>query len=876
MKYLLLITFLASSFVGSAQFLITGKILDKYDEPLVAAEVKINGTYAVSYSDVEGKFTLETPASEEYDVTFSYLGFVSQTLKLNSSNSKDIKVVMMQDNVSLAEVQVAGTQASNNTPMAYTQVSEKEIDKLNYGQDLPYLLRMQPSLVTTSDAGAGIGYTGLRIRGSDASRINVTVNGIPLNDSESQGVFWVNMPDFGSSVNQIQIQRGVGTSTNGAGAFGGTVNLQTTKPRKESFFSTSLAVGSYNTQKSNLEFSTGMLDDKWILNGRLSKITSDGYVDRSASELTSAYLNAGLYLNKTSLQAVAILGHERTQQAWYGTPEAVLTNDQEGMEYVADWVFYMDDEDRENLLTSGRTYNYYTYENEVDDYGQDHFQLHGTHKFSPYLTANISGHYTRGAGYFEQFRKGDDLEDYGIAPIVIDEALVSANGEDEEGNPINTFWGNTLINPDATAFQTVALNNNNDTIFDIGGNPVLNVSTAITSGDFIRRRWLDNDFYGAVYSVNYRRDKINATVGGAYNIYQGDHFGRVIWAEHAGEYIPSNADDNEGYYYFSDATKKDFNIYGKGTYQINSKLNGFLDLQVRTVDYQTEGIDNDLRPISADESYVFFNPKFGATYVKDQKQRYYASFSVANREPTRSDIIDAPTGALPSPETLYDIEAGYYFINSKVALNANVYYMMYNDQLVLTGALNDVGSPIRTNVENSFRRGIELVAGVKLNPNISWNANLTLSQNKIQSFTESISDLVYNDFENTDISFSPNVVAGSDLGYAVQSNNKQLSINLLTKYVGKQYLDNTSNENKIIGDYLVNDLILRYGISNTLAREFGISLAVNNLLSTEYVSNGYTYSYAFPISETENFVEEQNAYYPQAPLNFILQFDVKF
>ena len=876
MKYVLLFILLFCTCSLFSQFLITGIVVDKFDEPLVGATVELKGTYIVVITDLDGKFTLETPASKNYEVQFNYLGYTSETRTFDSSNSKEVKIVLEQDNISLAEAQVASVQVKQNTPVAYTQMSEKDIDNLNYGQDLPYLLRMQPSAVSTSDAGAGIGYTGLRIRGSDASRINVTINGVPLNDSESQGVFWVNMPDFGSSVNSVQIQRGVGTSTNGAGAFGGTVNLQTTKPQKQSYFSTSLGVGSYNTQKSNLEFSTGMLNDKWILNGRLSKITSDGYVDRSASDLTSAYLNAGLFLKNTSVQGIAILGHERTQQAWYGTPQSVLENDQEGMEYLADFVFYMDPEDRENLLTSGRTYNYYTYENEVDDYGQNHFQIHGTHKFNPYLNLNISGHLTNGAGYFEQFRKDDDLLDYRISPIILDGALITANGEDEDGNPINTNWGNTLVNPNAEIFQSVAFNANNDTIFDINGIPVINAVTAITSGDFIRRRWLDNKFYGGVWSLNYRRSKIDGTVGGAYNIYKGDHFGRVIWGEYAGNYVPTNADNQEGSYYFSDSRKSDFNIYGKTTYQVNSKLNGFLDLQFRKVGYETEGFDNDLRYIKADEKYSFFNPKIGASYILNQNERYYASFSVANREPTRSDLIDAPLGDVPSHETLYDFEAGYYFLTSKMALNANVYYMSYQNQLVLTGALNDVGSPIRTNVENSFRRGIELIAGVQVTPNVNWNANITLSQNKIEAFTESISDLVFNEFENTDISFSPSVIAGSDLGYAIKRDNKTMSVNLLTKYVGKQYLDNTSNEDKIIADYLVNDLIFRYGVLNTLVKDFGISLAINNLFSSEYVSNGYTYSYAFPISETENFVEEQNAYYPQAPLNFMLQFDVRF
>lgn len=824
---------LASTFMWS-QFTITGTVIDEKSAPLTGAVITLSDAFSYSLSDKEGKFSIDVKFGDRATLEINFLGFKSiERLITNTSNS-DLKFQLTQDAFSISEVQVASVQLNKKTPMAFTEMSEEELEKLNFGQDLPYLLRMQPSVVTTSDAGAGIGYTGLRIRGSDATRINVTINGIPLNDSEGQGVFWVNMPDFGSSVNSVQIQRGIGTSSNGAAAFGGTVNLQTTRPDKSSYFKTSLGGGSYNTHRSNLEFSTGMIDNKWNFNGRLSRITSDGYIDRASADLNSLYLNAGLYLTNTTIQAVAIKGKEKTYQSWYGTPEAVLENDLAGLENLADNVLGLDGEDRDRLLDAKRTYNFYDYDNQVDDYGQDHYQLHLTQIFSSALSLNVSGHYTQGKGFFEEYKKEEDLSDYGV----------------------------TVEDDQVPAGQ-------------------------VSSSDVIRRRWLDNDFYGAVWALNFRKKRINSVFGGAINQYKGDHFGEIIWAQYAG-----NSDIRDRYYE-SDATKNDYSSYLKTNYDINDNFNVFVDVQGRYITYELEGTDNDLRNIQADTSWTFINPKIGASYSKG-KNRFYGSFSVANREPTRGDIIDAVPGITPKHETLNDLEIGYSYTASKFAFNANIYNMTYTNQLVLTGEVNDVGSAIKTNVDESYRRGIELIAGFNITKKLNWQVNATFSENKINNYDETIvsykydedfnylgEELLISELNDTDISFSPNVITASDVSYTlINKKNSKLSVSLLTKYVGSQFLDNASNENKTIEAYLVNDALMRYAVKNTFVKEFGISLMLNNILSEEYSSNGYTYSYnteiISPDNSRVNILEEQDAFYPQAPLNFLVQMDIKF
>ncbi len=713
--------------------------------------------------------------------------------------------------VTLDDVTVYSTRANDKTPTTYSTIRKDELSQRNLGQDLPILLNFTPSMVTTSDAGAGIGYTGLRIRGSDATRINVTINGIPLNDSESHGVFWVNMPDFTSSLNSIQIQRGVGTSSNGAAAFGATVNLQTNNVSVEPFFETNNTAGSYNTWKNNIIFNTGLLANDFNFEARLSRISSDGYIDRSAADLKSYYLSGGRFGAKTMIKAVLFGGQEITQQAWYGTPEARLTGDPTEIQNLIDFGGeYGTQEQLDNLRNSDRRFNYYLYDNEVDDYRQDHYQLHIGHTFSDNLNYTGALHYTRGRGYFEQFRGGDDLADYGLPGVVV--------GTD-----------------------------------------------TVRTSDIIRRRWLDNHFYGLTSSLNYSGERTAITLGGAINRYVGDHFGEIIWAQFAGNV---NIRDR---YYDGDATKDDFNIFLKGNYQVNPKLNLFGDLQLRTMSYETVGLDSDRSPYNIDTDFTFFNPKFGATYSLNSTTSIYASYAVGNREPVRSDFIDANPGTEPKHETLNNIEVGIRSQRSKFSYEANYYYMDYKNQLVLTGAVNDVGAPIRVNVPESFRMGVELVGAYKLTGNLVWSANLTLSQNRIDSFDEVVFGASFSEITHTDadISFSPNVIGGSDLSYSPVNG---LTLQLLTKYVGQQFLDNTSNENRAIDAYLTNDFRLAYSFQTKAIKNINITLLVNNVLNEEYSSNGYTWGYYYGADQ----LYQQNNYYPQAGTNFLLGLGLRF
>ncbi|WP_424963054.1 TonB-dependent receptor [Ekhidna sp.] len=714
----------------------------------------------------------------------------------------------------LDDVIVYATRANENTPTTYSEISKKEIEDVNLGQDLPILLNLSPSLVTTSDAGAGVGYTGLRIRGSDATRINVTINGIPVNDSESHGVFWVNMPDLASSVDNIQIQRGVGTSTNGAAAFGATVNLQTNVPSREAYAEVNNSFGSFNTRKHTLMYNTGLLNNKWSFESRLSKISSDGYIDRAESDLQSYFLSGGYYGDKTIIKALAFGGKEVTYQSWFGTPQAVLENDRDGIEEVISNNGYSE-EQAENIRTAGRTFNYYLYENEVDNYKQDHYQLHLSHQLNDELTVNVAGHYTYGRGYFEQYRNEDDFADYGLENVVLGD-------------------------------------------------------TTITSTDLIRRRWLDNDFYGTTFSFNYLKDDLDITFGGAWNKYDGDHFGEIIWAQYA-----SNSDIRYRYY-DNVGLKTDFNAYLKTNYQLND-INLFADLQVRKIDYETVGIDSDLRAINTGDDYTFFNPKVGATYTLNQSSNVYASFAIGNREPVRNDFIDAPNGITPKHETLRNLEVGYRKFGQDFSFQANYYLMDYENQLVLTGELNDVGSNVRQNVPDSYRMGIELVGAYQFTDQLRWDANLTLSRNKIENFTE----VIYNygpawdefnieetQYKDTDISFSPNVIGGSQLAYTPFDGFEAA---LRSKYVGKQYLDNTSNDERSIDPYFINDLRLSYNFSAASIENINISLLVNNMLDVKYSSNGYTFGYA-----AGSYVVRENYLYPQAGRNFLLALNLRF
>jgi iron complex outermembrane receptor protein len=692
--------------------------------------------------------------------------------------------------VVLDEVFVSAVRVTKESPVTFSNLTKEDIKPRNLGQDIPILMNFLPSVVTTSDAGAGIGYTGIRVRGSDATRVNVTINGIPYNDAESQGTFWVNMPDFASSTESLQLQRGVGTSTNGAGAFGASLNLLTDGFSEEAYGQISSSIGSFNTLRNTLKFSTGMLNNHVELSGRLSRITSDGYIDRAESDLESYFLQGAYKDDNTLIKALIFGGHEVTYQAWYGIDAETLATDR---------TF------NPSGIYTDENGNTQFYDNEVDNYKQDHAQLLWNEQISNNWSTNIALHYTRGRGYFEQFKEDDDFATYGIAPV-------NVNGEE------------------------------------------------ISTTDLIRRRWLDNDFYGVVASANYTKNKLNLIIGGGWNKYEGDHFGEVIWARYAG---------NREYrdrYYDDTSIKTDFNFYTKANYELTDQWSLYGDLQYRTVGYQANGDDTGL----VDDSFNFFNPKAGVTFDLNQNNNFYLSYAVANREPNRNDYESGN----PKPERLNDFELGWRYVSPSVQLNTNIYYMNYKDQLVLTGELNDVGAPLRENVGDSYRLGLEIDANINLGDAFSIQPNMALSTNKNKDFVFE-RDGSLEELGNTNIAFSPNLVIGNSLAY---SPVETFQVSFLTKYVGKQYMGNIDSENSTLDAYSQSDLNLQYEIPcNGFLKSIVFSGLINNVFNAKYVSNGYFFTYDDDFSNPGTITTIEGAgYYPQAGTNFLLGATVNF
>jgi iron complex outermembrane receptor protein len=701
----------------------------------------------------------------------------------------------------LDEVSVNALRANDKTPMAFTNISKSEIKKSNLGQDLTYLISLTPSVVTTSDAGAGIGYTGLRIRGTDPSRINVTINGIPVNDSESQGVWWVNMPDFASSLDNIQIQRGVGTSTNGAAAFGASINLKTLALNKKAYTITNNSIGSFNTLKNNIEFGSGMLNNKFTFDGRLSRISSDGYIDRATSDLKSLYLQGAYFGKKSVLKAIVFSGQERTYQAWNGVPK--------------------------KYLDTNRTFNSYTYENEVDNYNQTNYQLHYNEQLNSKTNIHLATHYTHGEGYFESEKLNQNLADYGLN---------------------NIFIG----------------------------------SDTISSTDLIRRKWLNNDFGGITYSINHKNDLVNLVVGGANNVYSGQHYGNVIWAQ----YMSNGLYNHQ--YYKNIATKYDNNVFIKTNFQASEKTSLFLDLQSRNIEYEFNGSDIDGNIGVQEVKLDFFNPKFGLSHKMNEEQLLYGSFAVANKEPNRSDYIESSPNSRPLHETLYDTEIGFKYTTKDFKFNANAYIMNYDNQLIKTGEINDVGYFTSENVKKSFRRGLEIEGSILLSKKLAWAANMTLSENKIDTFIQYIDswdtggqqETIYTE---TDLAFSPSIIWASQLTYNFQDN---LSLDFITKYVGEQFIDNSSSEDRKLDDYLVNNLRLSYSFNSKIFNYARLSLQINNLFDEEYVSSAWIYRFVsngYDPSEDDHYVTKGSdggynmaGYFPEATRNYLIGLTLGF
>lgn len=694
----------------------------------------------------------------------------------------------------LDEVLVKSVRVDADSPITHSNLSKEEIAERNLGQDIPILLNYLPGVVTASDAGAGVGYTYIRVRGSDASRVNVTLNGIPFNDAESQGTFWVNLPDFASSVENLQLQRGVGTSANGSGAFGASLNLLTDAVSQESYGEIANSFGSFGTRRHNVKYSTGLMNDHFEIAGRLSAIASDGYIDRASSDLKSYYMQGSYVSDNTLIKAIAFGGHEITYQSWFGIDAETLANDR-----TFNPAGQYTDENGNTRF----------YDNEVDNYKQDHYQLHWNQRYTNNWSTNLGLNYTYGRGFFEQYREDEDFADYDFTPI------------------------------------------------EIGGE-------TINTTDLIRRRWLDNDFYVINATANYKDNSLDVDFGTFYSFYDGDHFGEVIWAQFAG------GSEIRDRYYFGNGKKNEFTIFGKATYRIDNKWSAFLDLQGRFIGYETTGLSSDRIPLEVDENYNFFNPKFGATYEINTQHQLYASYARANREPRRSDFEQG----INTAETLNDIELGWRFGKNKTIVNTNLYYMWYQDQLVLTGALDDVGAPIRATSGESYRLGIEIDADITLGTKFRIQPNLALSTNKNKDFVTSRDGELVN-LGDTNISYSPNIVAGNIF---VFQPTKGLQFNFLSKYVGEQYMGNIDSEASKLDSFFVNDVNIIYELKDIpVFKSITFTGLVNNIFDVEYVSNGYFFTFDDDFSNPGTVTTIEGAgYYPQAGINFLLGATLKF
>lgn len=781
MKKITFFLFLFVSILANAQsFKLSGKVVDEDKDPLFGATVSVVDSRKGTTTDMDGKYQL-TLSSGEYMIQVKYLGYetiVQAVAVTNEDVSLDF-VLYPAENV-LDEVLVKAVRATTAIPVTFSNFSKEEIAKRNLGQDIPVLLNYLPSVVSSSDAGAGIGYTYLSVRGSNSERINVTINGIPYNDAESHGTFWVNLGDFASSTENLQLQRGVGTSTNGSGAFGASLNILTDAISEEAYGEISNSFGSFNTRKHTVKFSTGKLNDHFELSGRVSNISSDGYVDRAFADLKSYFLQGSYVDDNTLIKAIAFGGEEVTYQAWFGlTPEQ---------------------------LAEDRRQNPYTYDNEVDDYQQNHYQFHWNEKWSDNWSTNLGLNYTKGQGFFEQFREGEDAADF-----------------------------NNLI---------------------------------ADGSDVIVRRWLDNNFYVVNFTADYQKDDVNIISGISYSNYTGDHFGEVIWGS---DLAPgTNIRDR---YYFSDATKNDFSIFSKATFNLNDKLSAYIDLQGRFVNYQTAGLTSDRDPLDVDTSFSFFNPKTGFVYKIAEANSLYLSYARANREPNRNDFENGVT----TNEILDDFELGWRFSNNWINLNSNLYYMNYKNQLVLTGAIDDVGQPIRATSGNSYRLGLEIDADIILSDKFSWRPNAAFSRNRNRDFFAPI-DGNLEDLGNTQLSFSPNVIIGNAFVYQP---TQEFQIALLSKYVGEQLMSNLDSRVSrldVLDSFFTSDLNFVYTINTEkIFDQIVITGLINNIFNAEFVDRGYYFTFDDTWTNPGTTTTVDGAgYYPQATANFLVGVTLRF
>ncbi|MDR0538505.1 MAG: TonB-dependent receptor plug domain-containing protein [Tannerellaceae bacterium] len=699
--------------------------------------------------------------------------------------------------VAVEEVVVTATKASASTPVAFANLSKTELNKANDGQGIPALIALTPSVISTSDAGTGIGYSGFRIRGTDATRINITVNGVPLNDAESQAVFWVNMPDFASSVENIQIQRGAGTSTNGAAAFGATVAMQTQPPAIAPGAEYTLSAGSFGTIRHTVKVGTGLLGNHFALDARYSDVRSDGYIDRAWARMSSWFLSASWYGENTMLRFQTFGSDEKTYQAWNGVPDTLL---------------------RKGIRTFNPCGLYYEngrqlfYDNQTDNYRQQHYHLNGSIRLSDEWNTTATLHYTPGAGYYEDYKANAKLSAYKLAPYIAPDSLVNRRS------------------------------------------------------DLVRRKWVASDFYGGIYSLNYRNDMLQATFGAAVNNYAADHYGRVMWVKAANALPAPNYE-----YYRNEAHKLDYSSFLKATLTLSPALNAYADLQYRGVAYTIKGSDDKAGDnLNVDMEWDFFNPKVGFSYAPGNHS-LFASLSVAHREPTRDNYTEAAPTERPTYETLHDWEAGYQYQTAGVALGANFYYMAYDNQLILSGKISEIGEPLTSNIKESYRAGVELTARARIAPWLEWRGTATLSRNKINNFTEYIENYDTGKQDatplgTTDIAFSPSLSGASIFDFSLA----RYSATLTSQYVGRQYIDNSSSIERSIAPYFISGLRIGYDFPLRNTKGIAVDVTVNNLFNAKYETNGWAYSY---ISDGRRMLD--SGYFAQAGTHFLCRLTVK-
>lgn len=783
---LTLITLIA--FAQTHKSLIQGRITEKITQtPVAGATVSLGNRKTLT--DEQGRFSFGRVNQGVYTFWVNSLGFRDHTETISViQTDAHIEIELTPAALFLQPLELKAVRASNRAPFAKTTISKEEIAKANLGQDISFLLNQTPSIVVNSDAGNGVGYTAMRIRGTDATRINVTLNGIPYNDAESMGTYFVDLPDFASSVNSIQIQRGVGTSSNGAGAFGATLNMSTNEFNEKAYGESNNSFGSFHTIKNTLKAGSGLIDGHFTIDARISRIKSDGFIERASSDLSSFYFSTAYLTKKSSLRLNIFSGKEKTYQAWYGVPEYLLSTNR-----------------RNNPAGTEKPGS--PYENQTDNYTQTHYQLFFNHAFSNKWSFNTAAFLSRGKGYYEEYKADQSYSKYGLASVIA------------------------------------------------GGIP-------ITKTDLVRQRWLDNYFYGQIASLQYKHNRDELTIGGGWSAYDGKHYGNIVWMQ-----TGSVAKDYR--YYDLTATKTDVNLYTKWQRQLNTNWSSFADLQYRHVKHDMKGFQGS-PGLTVSRSFDFINPKAGITYTMNGWQAFF-SYALAQKEPNRDDF-QAGLTKQPKPETLHDIEVGIERKKSDYHFGANMYYMYYYNQLVLTGQINDVGAYTRINIPHSYRLGVELQGGVALDKWINLSGNLAISKNKVNSFIEYLDNYDTGDqqavsHQNTDISFSPTIVAGANIRLLPV---QHIELSLMSKYVGKQYMDNSQTETRKLNAFFVQDIRASWTIKKLFFAEWNIIGQVNNLFDKKYEPNGYTYNYIY-----NNTLTTENGYYPMAGTNVMVGVNIR-